>query len=264
MHILNRYTLSTPENVELEFTLAGIGNRAFALLIDYPLWFITWAGFLVLWSFVSSEVVNLVVRVTGNADTVELWLAAIALLVLFVLYVGYFILFETLWQGQTPGKRLAKIRVIRADGRPVGLTQATLRALLRPLDDFPFLGIVGGLLIFFSKREQRLGDLLAGTLVIIEEQPATPTAIVLSPEADALAIELPAIANLEQLLPDDFAVLRDYLQWRSGMAPGARTALCLELAHQAAAIVNLGAEDKAKMQAETLLEALYLAYQRER
>ena len=95
------------------------------------------------------------------------WVIAIMAMILYGLYVGYFVGFETLWQGQTPGKRRAKIRVIRDNAQPVGLFQSTLRALLRPVDDILFVGF---LFILLGKREKRLGDWLASTLVVQTEQ----------------------------------------------------------------------------------------------
>lgn len=162
MHIFNRIIHQTPESVELEFTLAGIGSRAWALLIDYHILGFTLVAFLITWSVFSYQLVQIWTNLFKSYD-IGLWLVAIALLVMFFIYTGYFVLFETLWQGQTPGKRLAKIWVIRDDGRLISIGQATLRSLLRPFDDFLFLG---AFLIMFSRQEKRLGDLAAGTIVI--------------------------------------------------------------------------------------------------
>ncbi len=148
MRFFNRVTLQTPESVELEFTLAGIGNRALALVIDYTVLSASLTVFIIAWSLFSIQMSDFV-NITGNS---RLWLVAIALIVSFCIFTGYFILFETLWQGQTPGKRFAKIRVIRDDGRPIGLQQATLRSLLRAVDDTLFLG---AFMIILSRREKR-------------------------------------------------------------------------------------------------------------
>ena len=167
MHIFNRVTHQTPESVELEFILAGIGSRAWALLIDYHILGLVVVVFLVVWSIVSYQVVETWNNLFRRVD-IGLWLVAIALLIMFFLYTGYFVLFETFWQGQTPGKRFAKIRVVRDDGRPIGIGQATMRSLLRAFDDTLFLG---AFLIMFTRREKRLGDLVAGTIVIQVESP---------------------------------------------------------------------------------------------
>ena len=262
MHILNRLSLRTPESVELEFTLAGIGNRALALCIDYPLWLLLMSGFLFLWSFLSEQIIDLVVELSDDADSINLWLGGIALLIFFGIYVGYFVFFETLWQGQTPGKRIAKIRVIRNDGRPVGLTQTALRALLRPIDDFPFLGLVGGVLIFFTPREKRLGDFIAGTVVIVDEQAVKSVDLPLSEQAKAFAETLLASTDVARLLPNDFAVVRAYLQRRSEMLPDAKNTVCMTLTQDVRERIRLDKLPES-VSPDVFLEAVYLAYQQQ-
>ncbi|MFM1842546.1 MAG: hypothetical protein RLZZ490_1282, partial [Cyanobacteriota bacterium] len=154
MALFNRYQVETPESVALEFTLAGIGNRLYALLIDYLCLGVILLFLLIFWGLLAYNLAQFWTRVENG----QLWLMAVQLFLIFSVYVGYFVMFETLWQGQTPGKRWAKIRVIRSDGRPVGLTQATLRALLRPVDDWLY---VGAFMIIFDRQERRIGDWLA-------------------------------------------------------------------------------------------------------
>ena len=91
---------------------------------------------------------------------------ALLILAAFVLYYGYFAVFETMWSGQTPGKRAIGIRVIAASGRPLGAVDAILRNLLRIVDQMPGMYAVGLLAIFLTSRNQRLGDLAAGTVVV--------------------------------------------------------------------------------------------------
>ncbi len=260
MHIFNRVTYQTPESVELEFTLAGIGNRAWALLIDYHILGLLSVGFLVVWSYFSFQTVEIWSTWFRNTD-IGLWLVAIALLVMFLIYTGYFVLFETLWRGQTPGKRLCKIRVIQDDGRPIGIQQATLRSLLRPFDDTLCLG---GFLIMFSHREKRLGDLVAGTFVIQTQTPTVTANFPVSEQADDLAKQLlQSEADFSQLLPDDFAVIREYLQRRKAMSSQAKEKLSLELAQQAKSIIALEKLPQA-VTPDVFLEAVYLAYQQEK
>lgn len=255
MHFLNRVTHQTPESVELEFTLAGIGNRAWALLIDYHILGLLVVVFLIVWSIISWQLVEITNNVFRRVD-IGLWLVAIALLVMFFVYTGYFILFETFWQGQTPGKRWAKIRVVRDDGRPIGIGQATLRSLLRAFDDALFLG---AFLIMFTVREKRLGDIVAGTIVIQAETPVA-AANSISDEANELAHQLLQQADFTQLLPDDFAVIREYLQRRKAMSPKAREQLSLQLAQQAKSIIALEKLPQA-VTPDVFLEAVYVAYQ---
>lgn len=255
MHFLNRVTHQTPESVELEFTLAGIGNRAWALLIDYHILGLLVVVFLIVWSIISWQLVEITGNLFRRVD-IGLWLVAIALLVMYFVYTGYFILFETLWQGQTPGKRFAKIRVVKDDGRPIGIGQATLRSLLRAFDDTLFLG---AFLIMFTVREKRLGDIAAGTIVIQAESPVA-AADSISDGANELAHQLLHQADFTQLLPDDFAVIREYLQRRKAMSPKAREQLSLQLAQQVKSIIALEKLPQA-VTADVFLEAVYLAYQ---
>ncbi|HEY9600365.1 MAG TPA: RDD family protein [Allocoleopsis sp.] len=259
MRFFNRVILQTPESVELEFTLAGIGNRAYALLIDYIVLGFILLVFFLIWLLLSTQLTELAENLIGNSNRLWLWLIAIELLIGFFIYVGYFVFFEALWQGQTPGKRYVKIRVIRDDGRPISLQQSTLRALLRPIDDIFFLGVF---LIALGKREKRLGDWVAGTLVVQEERPVSSANFVLSEESKTLAKQLQGEADLSRLLPEDFAVIREYLQRSPTMISQARSELSRQLAHQIKDIIALEKVPE-KTTAHRFLEAVYLAYQQQ-
>lgn len=259
MHIFNRVTHQTPESVELEFTLAGIGSRAWALVIDYNVLGAILLGFLLIIWVISSVLVEGWGRVFGTRN-IELWLGAIAFITVFTIYTGYFVFFETLWQGQTPGKRLAKIRVIRDDGRLIGLQQATLRALIRSVDDTFF---IGALLIMLTKNEKRLGDLLAGTIVIQTEVSTASASFPVSSKAREVAIQLQqSPADFSQLLPDEFATIRNYLQRKENMIPAAKKEISLQLAKQTKAIIGLD-QLPTPVEPDVFLEAVYLAYQQQ-
>lgn len=252
MRFFNQVKVQTPESVELEFTLAGIGNRTLALLIDYLVWGCVLLVVLIVWGIVAIQLPNYI-----RSKDIELWLTAISMVIAFAIYVGYFVFFETLWQGQTPGKRYAKIRVIRDDGQPVGLSQALLRSLLRPIDDFLFIGV---LMIILGNREKRLGDWAAGTLLVQNERPIVSATFQTSEQAKPLAIELSNTAEMSQLLPDDFAVIREYLQRRSLMETKARSDVSLQLARQTRQLIGLQ-DLPFQMTPDLFLEAVYLAYQ---
>jgi uncharacterized RDD family membrane protein YckC len=258
MRFLNQISISTPESVELDFALAGIGNRAYALMIDYAILLGVWTAFAVIWSFFSIGLLSYLGDNNDSFSGASVWLLAIYLLLNFVLWGGYFILFETLWQGQTPGKRAARIRVVREDGRSVGIPQATMRSLLRAVDDILFVGVF---LILFSKREKRIGDWVAGTLVIQEDDGDRKTSLTISPTAEDLANRLPDLADLTQLIPDDYAVVREYLMRRGKMAKEARNSKSLELARQLRTLIHLE-EIPPNTTSDQFLEAVYVAYQR--
>lgn len=257
MRFLNRVSLSTPESVELDFTLAGIGNRTLALCIDYQILLLV---LLVLWLLGGLFALGLFsVLAASNVNYSELpwWLLGIAILLNFVIYSGYFVYFEVMHRGQTPGKRFTKIRVVRDNGRPVGLSQAVLRSLLRPVDDFCF---IGAFFILFGKREKRIGDWAAGTLVIQDQGGDRKTTLSLSDAGQQLATKLPTLADVTQLIPDDYAVVQEYLQRRSKMTPKARTEKSMELARQLRTIIGLETVPP-DTTSDQFLEALYLAYQ---
>jgi len=255
MYLFNRIKFSTPESVELEFTLAGIGSRAWALTIDYTILFLGLTLYTLVWLFISSQIIDVALDNFGPA--VGLWFTAIFILTLFVIYAGYFVFLETIWQGQTPGKKFAKIRVIRDDGRPVGLQQSALRALLRPVDELLF---IGAFLIMFNNQEKRLGDLVAGTIVIQAETVEKSAVVNISEAAKSYYQKLQEVADLSPLLPDDFGIIREYLLRRNGMSKKARSMLSLKLGQQVMSIINLE-QLPADVSADVFLEAIYLAYQ---
>jgi len=256
MHFLNRITLQTPESVELEFLLAGIGNRSLALLIDYIVWGSMLFVFTMTVGIFNQLITGIFKQIFGSQA--NLWLSAIALMIFFLIYVGYFVFFEVIWQGQTPGKRYTKIRVIRDDGRRESIQQALLRALLRPFDD---LLTIGFFLILLGKQEKRLGDIVAGTLVIQEEYLVAPSFQV-SSQGEEFVAELLETANIAQLKPDDFALIREYLQRRKNISPKAKAELSLNLARQTRTIIDLKKLPPG-LTADVFLEAVYLAYQKQ-
>lgn len=257
MRYTNRFTLSTPEQVELDFALAGIGNRVFALFIDYQILALVLTLHAVLWLFVAIQLIDYFSRLGGPFDALALWLLAIFLVLNFAIFTGYFVFFETRYQGQTPGKRLAKIRVIRDDGRPVRLNQAVLRSLLRPVDDLFFIGLC---FILLNQQEKRIGDLVAGTLVVQEENQRNERDITCSDRAHTLATQLPDQTQPDALTPDDFAVIREYLRRRPAMTPRARADLSMKLAHQTRQLIQLDTIPP-DVTSDDFLEALYLMYQ---
>lgn len=254
MHLFNRVKFRTPESVELEFTLAGIGNRAWALIIDYHILAFILVLLYVLFGVILLQLSDFWVTVFGS--NLGLWIIAIFFITTFAIYTGYFVFFETLWQGQTLGKRWAKIRVIRDDGRPIGLPQAALRGLLRPLDEFLF---IGAFLIMLGRNEKRLGDFAAGTIVIQDQIPIGAATLTISEPAKLVHEELKQIADFSALLPDDFAVIREYLQRRNGMSARAKSSLSLKLSQQVQAIINLE-QMPVGVAPDVFLEAIYLAY----
>lgn len=166
--------IETPERVELEFSLASIGNRFMAVGIDHFIQFLS--IFLIAWIFAWVASAD---NAEGLFEDSPKWVTAIMILVVFALFASYFAVFEWLWNGQTPGKRLMELRVVREDGRPLTLWEAIVRNLLRIADAAPGFIVpiysVGLITIFMNRRDQRLGDIFAGTVVIRERIDQAPT-----------------------------------------------------------------------------------------
>lgn len=258
MGFFNTVKIRTPESVELELPLAGIGNRAVALAIDYVILTSALLVLLLLWIAFMVQLAGLE-GLPMPVETLQLWLTAGFSLLMFALYIGYFVGFETYWYGQTPGKRYAGIRVIRDDAQPARLLQSTLRSLLRPIDEILFIGFF---CILFGKREKRIGDWLAGTLVV---QTSTPSSQIISPpeRTQAIAKDLLHVMDFAVVSPDDFAVVKRYLQRRPTLMPKAREEVSLYLAgrlREKAQLESLPTE----MTADVFLEAVYWAYQQQK
>jgi uncharacterized RDD family membrane protein YckC len=116
------------------------------------------------------------------------WLMAILVLGLFVIYYVYFAVFEAVWNGQTPGKRVIGLRVIHASGRPVSAFEAILRNIVRIADQLPGIYAVGIVSVFLTERSQRLGDLAAGTVVVHERVEASVSREFMASQATAAAL----------------------------------------------------------------------------
>jgi len=159
----DQLSIETPELVAIDMPVAGIGSRFVALLVDYLIWTVAIIVLVLIFSYVDPSLAHF-------SKLGEKWATAVFTLIGFALYWGYFTLFEAFWNGRTPGKRLAKIRVIQRSGRGIGLFEAMTRNLLRVIDQIPFVYAVGVATIFLTKQHQRLGDLAAGTLVVHERE----------------------------------------------------------------------------------------------
>lgn len=173
--------IETPERVPLAFALASIGNRFIAVAIDHFIQY--FSIFLIAWAFLSAAGIGGGSSGEGTFEQMfsemPKWTIAILIIFVFLLFSGYFIFFEWLMNGQTPGKRLMKLRVIREDGRPITLWEAIARNLLRIFDAVPGFVVpvysIGLISVFMSGRDQRVGDLFAGTVVIRERSGEAPT-----------------------------------------------------------------------------------------
>lgn len=216
----DRISIATPEGVDLELTLAGVGSRAVARLLDQLIQMALLIALAILAALAGS----------GGGDGGGLALAGVILL-LFVSQFGYDVLFETLASGRTPGKRWAGLRVVRADGAPIGFLTSAIRNLLRLIDFLPGVYAVAIVAVLVSGRNQRLGDMAAGTLVVREKRVVTP-AEPAPPDAWRQAAGRRDLStwDVSSVTAEELATVRRFLERRPSLNPAARTRLAGELA----------------------------------
>jgi uncharacterized RDD family membrane protein YckC len=202
---LDRLDIDTPEQIALELPLAGIGSRFLALTIDSLL-----QGVVVLALFISAA---LALPTHGNLG-LERFLsqtvgAFLIVLLPFCLYWGYFAFFEILWQGRTPGKRLAGIRVIHQTGRPMTAIECIGRNLMRGVDFLPGLYAIGFITMMCNPQNRRLGDYIAGTIVVHDKAVES-----MAPNWGEKALTEPLEPEVQKLTPDDLVLIETYLNRR--------------------------------------------------
>ncbi len=208
--------IETPERVPLHFALASIGNRFLACAIDHTIQILV-----LLLMIIAFTIVGNYSSFGERLTNAPKWVLAVTIIIVFLILSGYFAFFEWLWSGQTPGKRWMKLRVIREDGRPVTFWEASVRNLLRSFDMMPapFYSI-GLISVFASARDQRVGDMVAGTVVVREREAEAPAfaKVFESPVADgALRRTFRPVqftADLNNLTEPEIAVVEMFLRRR--------------------------------------------------
>jgi hypothetical protein len=176
------------------------------------------------------------------------WIAAILIFAFFLLTYGYFILFEAIWNGQTPGKRLTHIRVIKDSGQPITAIDAVGRNLLRLVDQMPFGYGIGVLCAWISPQSKRLGDYVAGTVVVHEK----PFETLASPW-DASGQLATHQYGANRLTPEEFALVETFLSRRDALEAGVRYDMAAGIARRIESKLTLPPE---RPSAEKLLEQL--------
>jgi len=221
--------IETPEHVELYFVLANVGNRFLASAIDHLIQVIAAAGILLLGYILQHWTASL-------SAALGTWALAVAILLGFSIYLGYFALFETFWSGQTLGKRWMKLRVIRDDGRPITFFEAFVRNLMRLLDFMPTSYAVGVVSIILSPNSKRIGDYVAGTVVVKErsiEAPPLEEIIRLS-EAEEMALKaapaVPLRPDLRNLTQTEMLAVETFLRRRFELPARSRETLAMRIA----------------------------------
>ncbi len=210
MEYEDRLRIPTAEGVDLDVVLAGLGSRFAALLVDTVI------------QVVVVGAAGLVLGLLGDLG------AAVFAVVAFLVFFGYPVLFEVVGGGRTPGKRLTGLRVVGAEGGPVAFVPSAVRNVLRLVDALPGTYTVGMVAVLATARNQRLGDLAAGTLVV-RDRVAVPDADLSAP----VTVELPPDAatwDLSAVSAEEVATVRAFLLRRPQLTPEARGRIGADLA----------------------------------
>ncbi|MGE5529889.1 MAG: RDD family protein [Patescibacteria group bacterium] len=206
----------TPESVSFSYEVAGIGSRFLALAVDH----LIQIAFLIAFNWA-------VLRTVGVGASQYLPLLLVMGAALFLL--GYFIFFEILWDGKTPGKRLLHLRVVRNGGYGLTALESILRNLLRIVDFLPFVYGFGLLSMFLSEKSRRLGDFVAGTVVVKDRSGRVPApAAAAAREAlTRLPAEIQTLlrGRLERFSPEELGVMRAFILRRGSLTREARASL---------------------------------------
>ncbi len=211
----DRVTIATPEGVSLELVLAGVGSRFVARLLDT----------LIQGAIIFALAVG--VGVTSAPGVVR----AVVRVLMFLVIFGYDMPFEVLNRGRTVGKLAAGIRVVGAEGEPVTFLASAIRSILRIADFLPVLYVAGVASMVATTRDQRLGDLAAGTIVVRDRFPGLGT----SPSAPA-TVPVDAVATWDVSAVDqvDLAGIQQFLERRLALPCPVRSHFATELADRVA------------------------------
>ena len=238
----DQVTIDTPELIALELPLAGIGSRFMALVVDTLLQGLLYALLGVLAWFGLRWL-------AGPMHLLGAFAPAVLLFAAFCVYWGYFAAFETAWKGQTPGKRLAGIRVIKDSGRPIGAIDAVGRNLLRAIDGLPGFYAVGLVSMIVSRQSRRLGDYVAGTVVVHDR-----TTLEARPYVESRPEQADFLAGANRISPEELLLIETYLQRRYDYDLGVRTQTAETIAERIRARLDLPKESVTNP--DTFLEAV--------
>jgi len=221
----DRYTVDTPENIEFAYDIAGIGSRFLAAIIDTLL--------IGLAELILGFIIGVAIARSGLGDRVDsaesIFLAVGSILAFLILW-GYYIVFELVWNGQSPGKRVIGLRVVREGGRPLTFVNSAIRNLIRLVDFLPAFYGIGVVVMFVDRRARRFGDLAGGTLVVKERrgvtlESLTAQSIPLAPVQPGQPLQQPTLPNVHLLNDQDYNLVQEFLRRRNELGRDARTRL---------------------------------------
>ncbi len=221
MTLDDQITIATPEGVEVDLVLAGLGSRFLARFVD--------------------SLVQFVIILALLAVTLALpngWIVAFMIVIDFLVFFAYDMIFEVLASGRTPGKRAAGLRVVRSEGQPVGFVASLVRNVVRLIDFLPSAYLAGAITIVVSRHNQRLGDLAAGTVVVRERDARPQAAGWTSWSRPTVPLDAVAGWDVSAVTPAEVAAVRTFLDRRLTLPPDARARFAHELASRLGAKVS--------------------------
>ena len=236
----------TPEAVVLEFETASVASRSLAQALDMV---------------VRVGLLYVVVLVAGFLSAGAGTTPAIVVLIIggFLILFGYPVLLETRWNGQTIGKRALGLRVVTIEGSPVGFRHAAIRSLLSVVDFYlPPIGVSATVVSLLNRRNQRLGDLFAGTIVLRERTGAAFPVPVSFPPLPGLELYARSL-DVGGVTPEQYAVIRSFLLRVNTLTRGARIHIGTKLANAVA--VDMHHQPPAGVGPEQFLVSVAAAYQ---
>jgi uncharacterized RDD family membrane protein YckC len=240
--VSQKLTIDTPEQISIEYEIAGPGSRFMALFVDLMIQALVAIALLIIFAIAGGSV-GAVYSKSGT------WSIALSLLALFLVQWGYFAVFEIVWKGQTPGKRQAGVRVINETGREASQYEAIARNLLRAIDSLPGMYAVGAIVMFISPQNKRIGDYVAGTVVVHDRKPESEA--IFFNTANDRPIEA---INYSAVTPTDLEVIETFLQRRLDLDYDVRQQAARKLANHFRQKCNVPPETK--IDNENLLEML--------
>jgi uncharacterized RDD family membrane protein YckC len=249
-------TIETPEHFELQFELAGIGTRFVAFLVDR----LIQLGLVLALIAMAVLVMYVMPRLGRSIDVpsawafdvaIRQWVIGGALLVYGLITIGYFIVFEYSWSGSTPGKRYGQIRVIRRDGRPISLVDSLVRNILRSVDLLFEVYPIGLAVMFLDSQGRRLGDLAAGTLVIMDRPVGKPATRSTAGQMEDWGTDLRDV--VAAMTPEDYYIVSSFLSRRDSLDIEHRVELAREICVRL--FGKTGMATKTKPDTEALLQA---------
>lgn len=227
----DRIRIDTPEQISLELPLSGIGSRFMALAVDTILQTLLYIGGIFAVIGISKYAPNFPAALAWLPKS---WLPAMLVIFMFCIYWGYFAFFEIIWKGQTPGKRLSGIRAIKNSGRALNVYEVIGRNLMRAVDWLPGMYITGIVSMMISRQNQRLGDLLVGSIVVHDKReeeirPEWSSGI----SAPSSTIPAPSVEpEISKVTPEELVVIETYLQRRDTLEFGYRDAIADKIARR--------------------------------